>query len=130
MWLFIPRIVADSLYSGSGGSGYRISVGICAVSTSTSPTRPTKEDSCKGRFWEGRFKSLALPEEIALLACMAYLDLNPIRAGLSETLEGSDYTSIQERIEAYRQTREDRPETDAPIPLSLIWVPYTRPHCA
>ncbi len=76
-----------------------------------------KEDGCKGRFWEGRFKSQALLEERALLACMAYENMLPIRAGLSETLEGSDYTSIQERIEAYRQSRESRPETDeAPSP--------------
>ena len=34
------------------------------------------------------------------------MDLNPIRAGLSETLEGSDYTSIQERIRAYLRSRE------------------------
>ncbi len=71
-----------------------------------------KEDGCRGRFWEVRFKSQALLEEKALLACMAYVDLNPIRAGLSETLEGSDYTSIKERIEAYVQTREHRLEAD------------------
>ncbi len=46
------------------------------------------------------------------MACMAYVDLNPIRAGLSETLEGSDYTSIQECIEAYVQTHEGRSEMD------------------
>ncbi len=49
---------------------------------------------------------------------MAYVDLNPIRAGLSETLEGSDYTSIRERIQAYVQNREDRPEEGEP-PSSL-----------
>ena len=60
--------------------------------------KANKEDNCKGHFFEARYTSQALKTEEALLACMAYVDLNPVRAKKAKTPEASDYTSIKERI--------------------------------
>lgn len=57
------------------------------------------EDFVKGRFWESRYTSIALLDETAVLSCMAYVDLNPIRAGIVEELQYSLHTSIKKRIE-------------------------------
>jgi len=63
-----------------------------------------KEDHCTGRFWEGRFKSQLLLDEASVLACMVYVDLNPIRASIADSAETSDYTSIKRRLEQTEET--------------------------
>lgn len=62
--------------------------------------RANLEDGCKGRFWEGRYKCQALCDERSVLAAMAYVDLNPIRAGIAERLDVSAHTSVASRIQA------------------------------
>ena len=60
--------------------------------------RGNREEEVSGHFWEARFKVQPLLDEMAIAACMAYVDLNPIRAGIALTPETSDFTSVQERI--------------------------------
>jgi len=71
------------------------------------------EDGCTGRFWEGRFKSQALLDERAELQAMAYVDLNPIRAKIADSIETSDFTSIQ--------TLLDRAQS----PMKALLLPFT-----
>jgi len=53
-------------------------------------------------------KSLALLDEKAILTAMAYVDLNPIRAGMADTPENSDHTSIQLRIHALEENGQPK----------------------
>lgn len=69
--------------------------------------RANHEDEETGRFFQDRFKATRLTDEASLLACAAYVDLNPIRAAICETLEESDHTSVQRRIEALGEEQEN-----------------------
>lgn len=70
--------------------------------------RANREEHCSGHFWDGRFKSQALLDESAVIACMAYVDLNPVRAGITKTPEESKYTSLHRRVKAGKTTSTRR----------------------
>jgi REP element-mobilizing transposase RayT len=74
--------------------------------------RANLEDGVSGRFFEGRFKSQAVLDESAALACSIYVDLNPIRAGIADTPESSEYTAAYERIVARRLNAAEQAATE------------------
>ena len=87
------------------------------------------EDGCKGRFWEGRFKSQAILDDPGLLACMIYVDLNPLRASLVATPEESADVSIHQRLQEFSA---QQPEANHPwlLPFASensepVSLPYT-----
>lgn len=75
-----------------------------------------------GTLWEGRYRSTLMQAETSLLACMAYMDLNPVRAGLVS--EARDYPWSSHGH--YVGLRNDKLVT----PHSLFWglgnTPFAR----
>lgn len=75
-----------------------------------------------GTLWEGRYKSTLIQAERYLLACMAYMDLNPVRAGM--VAEAADYPWSSHLH--YVGRRSDRLITPHPLFWELGNTPFSR----
>jgi len=70
-----------------------------------------RADNCRGAFFQGRYKSVAVLDSEALLAVGIYIDLNPVAAKVAEVPETSEYTSIKQRVDHIKaEDRTDRLE--------------------
>jgi hypothetical protein len=58
-----------------------------------------RQDHTRGAFFEGRFKSIAILDEAALLAVRDYISLHPLAAGIAAVPEASAHTSIKDRVD-------------------------------
>ena len=75
-----------------------------------------------GTLWEGRYRSTVIQADRHLLACMAYLDLNPVRAGMVE--EARDYPWSSHAH--YIGLRSDKFLTSHSLIWSLGNTPFAR----
>ena len=77
--------------------------------------RANREDKCQGHFFEGRFYSGALLTEEAVVAAMAYVDLNPVRARIASSIEQCRDNSIFDRLQALASTPKRLHEAIRPL---------------
>jgi putative transposase len=75
-----------------------------------------------GTLFEGRYKSTLIQTERYLLACMAYIDLNPVRAGMVPTVQDYPWSSYAH----YAGLRADPLVTPHPYFWSLGNTPFAR----
>ena len=89
--------------------------------------RANREDHCRGHFFESRFYSGALLSEEAVLATMAYVDLNPVRAKICDDIEDCAHTSIHERLQRLERSPEQLREFLRPLVSGLDCSSSPRP---
>ena len=75
-----------------------------------------------GTLWEGRYKSTLIQAERYLLACMVYIDLNPVRAGIAADPAEYRWSSHLH----YLGRRADRLVTPHPLYWDLGNTPFAR----
>jgi len=75
-----------------------------------------------GTLWEGRYRSTLIQTETYLLACMAYMDLNPVRAGLAPEARDYPWSSYGH----YAGLRSDKLVTPHPLFWALGNTPFAR----
>ena len=75
--------------------------------------RANHDDNEVGKFWQARYRAVRLLDETAILSCAAYVDLNPIRAAMAQTIETSEFTSAQQRaLELRESLRLESPQEE------------------
>lgn len=81
-----------------------------------------KRHARTGTLWEGRYRSTLVQTDRYLLACMAYLDLNPVRAGMVQKPAEHRWSSHRHYIGQV----QDRLVTPHPLAWGLGNTPFAR----